>query len=306
MKRLLQRHSFVLMFVLASCRSEQEAAPAPVADVPVESATRLLIRNVDIQLTSSAAVHIEELRGELAGTNGQTINFDDSRSYAVNIADSKATLTPENLARLLNDHAFAYKDAPVKKLEIRLEGGEMHVKGSLNKAIDVPFEIRGRPEVTADGEIALRATSIRAAGVPVKGLLDIIGADVADVVDEKRVPGMRIVNDTVFVSVRILPPPALVAGFSAVSVGSDRIAVSLSGGATPGEFSGPQGENYLRVEGGPTQFLNMTMHRTKLQLLDATPPDPLKFNLYNYRPQLVAGAVRVEPGDGLVIQLGDQ
>jgi hypothetical protein len=298
--------SIVVLSLVTACGSEKNA-PSPIAETPAAvPATKTVIRNVLLQMTEAASVHILELYGELTAREGHTLNFDDPRSYIVSMGQSKVSLTSENLARLLNDHAFAYKDAPVRKIEIELEQDELQVKGSLNKAIDVPFEIRGRPEVTPQGEIALTATSIRAAGVPVKGLLELVGAEVADLVNEKKVSGLRIIDNTIVVSVGIIPPPSIKGRFSAVSVHPGRIAISLQGDAPPVDFATPKAGNYLVLKGGITRFLKLTMHQTDLQLVDQKPADPLTFNLYDYRPQLMAGNVRVVTDDGLVIYLPDE
>ena len=305
MKRSVLCSVAALLSVVA-CRSEQNTPP-PVAEAPAaSSATKTVIKNVLLQLTETVAVHIQELRGELSAREGQTLSFDDPRSYVVSIASSEVSLTPDNLAKFLNDHAFAYKDAPVRKIEIEMKEGELRMKGLLNKVVDVPFEIRGRPEVTSKGEIALTATSIRGAGVPVKGLLGVFGGDLDALVDEKKVRGLRIVENTIFVSIAIVPPPSINGRFSAVAVHPDRIAISLRGDAPAVDIATPETGNYLVLQGGTSQLLKMTMHHTDLQLVDEKPADPFRFNLHNYRPQLVAGSVGVTTHDGLVIRLPDQ
>ena len=66
------------------------------------------------------------------------------------------------------------------------------VKGKLHSKGDVPFETEGTIEATKDGQIRIQAQKIKAVKVPVKGLMDLLGLKLADLINTKRVAGVRV------------------------------------------------------------------------------------------------------------------
>ena len=233
------------VWLFVACQSESNndtPDPAPSTDgaAAAVQTTRALIKNVMLRITDRGLVHILELYGELAPKNNQVTDFDDAQTYSVTIGNARVSLTPSDLSLLLNDHAFAYEDTPIKEVEIKLEGNEIQAKGTLDKVINIPFEIRGNLSVTPQGHIALTPTSVRAAGVSVKGLLDLFGAEVEDVVNLYEARGIRIEDNTIIISLAVMPPPSVHGRFTSVDVRSGRIELSLEGSASPGKVATPR------------------------------------------------------------------
>ena len=54
------------------------------------------------------------------------------------------------------------------------------MRGKLQKGVAVPFSMTAAVSAAADGSMRLHAEKLKAVGVPVKGLLDLLGLDVAD------------------------------------------------------------------------------------------------------------------------------
>jgi hypothetical protein len=77
----------------------------------------------------------------------------------------------ESLTRLLNNHVFHYEGSPLKELSVTADGPRLKLKGTVHKGIDLPFTILADPSVDGDGALRLRAHSIKALGIPTKGLL---------------------------------------------------------------------------------------------------------------------------------------
>jgi hypothetical protein len=84
----------------------------------------------------------------------------------------------------------------IKNFTVVNEPQKVTVSGTLKKIIPVKFTIEGT--LSTDGtSIALHATSFKADGVPVKGLLGIFGKDLSSVVKVKGVQGISVQHDTI-------------------------------------------------------------------------------------------------------------
>jgi hypothetical protein len=84
------------------------------------------------------------------------------------------------------------------------------VKGRLHSKGDLPFESEGSLSATDDGEIRIHIQRIKAAHLPVKGIMDLLGVKIANLISTKKVRGIRVDGDDVLIDVeQILPPPRI-------------------------------------------------------------------------------------------------
>jgi hypothetical protein len=69
------------------------------------------------------------------------------------------------------------------------------LRGKMKKVISLPFTVAG--PVTTDGRnLDLHAQSIKALGIPVKGLLDALGKELGDMIQSESVHGVAATGDT--------------------------------------------------------------------------------------------------------------
>ena len=171
--------------------------------------TQAEMRNVDFHVDESIVLRIRMLRGRLLrAKNAVPPTFDDKNSFQLEIDSGEIAIDASGLSDLMNRYVFAYRDAPLKNIEIRTEGDKIKQKGTLHKGIDVPFEVEGALEPTPDGQIRFRTTSIRSAHVPVKGLMELFGVKMAKLINVNEARGVRIEkNDLILYPERIIPPP---------------------------------------------------------------------------------------------------
>src|SRR5882757_1940048 len=112
------------------------------------------------------------------------------------------------LTNVHNQYVFAAPDSPIKDVDVTIRGSFLLVKGKLHSKGDVPFETEGTIGATKDGQIRIQAQKIKAVKVPVKGLMDLLGLKLADLINTKRVAGVRVDGDSLFLDPQqILPPP---------------------------------------------------------------------------------------------------
>jgi len=194
----------------------------------------------------------------------------------------------------MNRHVFAYDGSPLKNLVLGADGVRIKMKGKLHKGIDVPFSSTASITPTSDGRMRLHVESMKALGIPAKGLLGIFGLELDDVMDIKRRRGVDMQdNDIVIAPGQVLPPPEIRGRLTRVAVQGNRLMQTFDDPAhgRPARLTlpSPGSPNYVYFGGGDIRFGKLTMHEADLQLIDADPGDPFDFFPPRYNAQLVAG-----------------
>ena len=259
---------------------------------------RAEIRNVMYHFTDSISVHIFHLEGELVpvGKPGLPV-FDDASSFAIDIRSAEISITTEALANALNQYAFAASDAPIKGITISTQGSKLKIKGRLHSKGDLPFESEGSLSVTPNGEIRVHTEKVNAAHLPIKGLMDLLGTTIAEMIDTRKVRGVRAEkDDLVLTPSEAFPPPHIQGRLSSVAIRGNEIVQQYGKSSPPSvKISG----NYMAYRGAQLRFGKLTMSNTDLTLIDMDPQDPFDFYLDHYQDQLVAGYTKSTPSFGL-------
>jgi hypothetical protein len=252
------------------------------------------------------SVHIRRLHGELApqGQNQFPI-FDDKSSFHLKIANAEIAITPAALANVLNSHVLNGHDAPVKNVSIQIEKDKLKIKGNLHSKGDVAFETLGTVSATSDGKIRLHTEKVKALHLPVKGVMDLFGVELADLIKNGKIKGIQIEKDDLILdSEQILPPPQIQGKVTAVKLEGNNIV----------QFFGPQEKapakpsmagNFMAYRGNRLRFGKLLMSDTDMILIDADARDPFDFSLDRYKEQLTAGYVKTTPSMGLRVYMPD-
>jgi hypothetical protein len=262
------------------------ARPGPARATAVE----VEMVNVDLHMTPHVTLRVRNLRGRFVPTGNGPPNLDDNNSYVVQVDSGEVGLDEASLNALMNEHVFVGHDAPVKDLEITVEDGLVKQKGKLDKAIDIPFKTKGTVEATADGKIRIHAKAIKSLGLPVKGLMKVLGIEMDDMLKMEAGHGVTVDdNDFIIDPTEVLPPPKLKGLVSAVRIEGDEIVQTFGSG--PAERLKPLAvsKNHIYWRGGNLRFGKLTMRATDLELIDKDPSDPFDFSVAHYNKMLVAG-----------------
>jgi hypothetical protein len=189
-------------------------------------AVQVDMRNVIYHFTDQIAVHIHQLQGRVLPTpRARFPVFDDVESFTFAIAFAEIALSTETLSHILNHYVFAAPDAPLKEIAVTTTGNmRLKVQGKLHTTGGLPFTTEGTPAVTPEGSIRLRTHTITVASVPVKGLLDVLGVKLAQLINTAKVPGVRLEgNDLLLDPAQLLPPPRIAGRVTAVHVHGEQI-----------------------------------------------------------------------------------
>ncbi len=95
-------------------------------------------------------------------------------------------------------HLFGQKlqqnNSRLKDVQVELKDNEVHFSGKMKKLIWMPFEVDG--PVSTDGtNLLVQTKSIKAMGIPVKGLLDALGKHLQTVTGSESPQGVVIKGD---------------------------------------------------------------------------------------------------------------
>jgi hypothetical protein len=268
------------------------------------------MRNVALHAADGVVLDVRRLDGEfVARTAGRPPVFDDPSSYIVRLRDANIGMDALALNGMLRP-ALAAKSSPISDVTIELADGRLHAKGKLHKGITVPFSMTAVVSATPDGRLRLHAEKLKAIGVPVKGLLDLLGLDVADLMKMPPGSGIRAEGDDLLLdATALMPPPRMEGRVRTVAINGNRLALRLQGGATPqgrpATLPLPSAKNYLYFYGGSIRFGKLTMTDADMQLIDADPSNAFDFYPAKYEDQLVAGYSRNTRRKGLQVFMPD-
>ena len=143
----------------------------------------------------------------------------------------------------------------------------------------------------------MHTQKIKAAHVPVKGLMDLLGETISKLIDTSKVRGVRVQGDDLFLTPsELFPPPHIEGRLSSIEIQGNQIVQKYGGSSRPwASLSG----NFMAYRGGQLRFGKLTMSNTDLILLDMDPQDAFDFYLDHYKEQLVAGYTKITPSFGL-------
>jgi hypothetical protein len=305
--KLLSMLVLGLACFIADLQGTLQTQPLAASASPV---VRTEMRNVMYHFTDQAGVHIARLEGIVVPLKGNSLPvFDDPHSFLLAVDFAEISMRTDSLSNVLNQYVFAGSDSPIKDVAITIQGNMLKVKGKLHSKGDAPFETDGTMEPTEDGQIRVQARKIKALKLPVKGLMDLLGLKLADLVSTKKVDGVRLEGDDLILDPqKILPPPHIQGKVTAVRlVGGEIVMVIGDQNYDRGKVAKapPPAGNYMAYRGAQLRFGKLTMADTDLILMDMDPKDPFDFYLDHYKQQLAAGYTKETLDFGLRVYMPD-
>ena len=281
-----------------------------VSDAP----TRVAMRNVAFHVGEGVLLHIASLDGHMQSVKHGVVDFDDKRSYVLSVDTGVVGLTPTDLTNLMNRYVFAYQGAPLRDLSVSIRGGQLGLKGTLHKGVDIPFDITSTVTLTADEKLRIHPTRMRIFSVNGLALMRALGLNLKKMVDLSKAKGVAADgNDLIMDPLIILPPPAIHG--RPVQIRIERGALIQYFGRPPaGTAAAPLSPmmppdttlaNYMFYRGGTLHFGKLYMTDAELIVVDEDSRDPFDFDNDHYQRQLIAGHSRTLPSLGLEVYMPD-
>jgi hypothetical protein len=296
----------VLLIAAADSGIAQPRGVTPQPKPPVPTAVRLEISNADLHVLDDVTIHVPTFDAWMVPQPGQTVSLDDKKTFTMQILQGKTYLKDKDLAALLNDYLLPHAKAPLSNISLHFNGQTVEVKGDLKKGIRVPFSGKAQLDRTPEGEIRLHFTSITAAGILKKGLMDALGIKLSSVAQPQKESRFRIEGDDILFPIHALfPPPRVYGKLTAVSIEGDSLVQVFGDPDAPLPPPRTPAPNYIYFHGGTMRFGKMTMADVDLELVDMEPKTPFDFDLTHYYEQLEYGYSKSLPGFGLLVYAPD-
>jgi hypothetical protein len=166
--------------------------------------------------------------------------------------------------------------------------------------------VKGAVEATPDGKIRIHAKSIKSLGLPVKGLMKVLGIEMDDMLKVEPGHGLTVDdNDFIIDPQTMLPPPHLRGRVTSVRIEGDEIVQVFGDGPVAAKASRARGRNHIYWSGGSLRFGKLTMRDTDLELIDQDQADAFDFSVARYNDMLVAGYSKNTPRLGLKTYMPD-
>jgi hypothetical protein len=280
------------------CCARAEASRQPV---------EVEMSNVNLRMTSDITLQVRHLRGRFNSAPQRAIPYlDDKTSYSVTVDTGIVSIDLASLNALMTQ-TLADDRSNVDKLKISADQeGNLRQKGVIDKAVNIPFNVKAGIEATPDGKLRVHTKSVKGFGIPMKRLMKIFHLEMDDLLRVKPGHGVTVDgNDLLLDPARLLPPPSIRGKITAARLENGAV-VQTFGDGTARHLSPPAvSRNFIYWRGGSLSFGKLTMVATDLELVDMDPKDPFDFSVERWNDQLVAGYSKTTAARGLKAHMPD-
>jgi hypothetical protein len=315
-------------FVLSSCSGRQSAGSAspqkesrvqPVgteppdatrvhtgSGAPASQPVHVEMRNVIFRDDPASVMRIRFFSGALNPAHPNTPpSFDDKHSFTFAIDSAVIATTTADMTMLMNGSVFNYEKSPLTDLRLSTVGQRLKMNATLHKGVAVPIEMTGDLSVTTDGKLRIHADKVRAAHLPVKGMMKALDIQMDDLVDARYARGVSIRGNDMLLDPQFLfPPPYKQGHLTKVAIVGDDIVQTF--GTPPANVTATKPQrNYIHFQGGALRFQRLEMRDADLSIIDRTGGPWFDFYLDHYRDQLAASTVKVTPSGALEVSMPD-
>jgi len=294
-----------LLLALTSATTSPLSAQSNARQGDSNAAVQTQMQNVRYHFTESATVYIKSLSGELLPTEGSEFPvFDNKDSFRVRIGYAEIDIAAPDLASVFNSYVFARDNSPLKGVSMSIENGHLKIKGKLHDVGTIPFETESTLSPTDDGKILLRTGEVKALHVPVKGIMNLFGVEIADLIKNGRIPGVEARGDDLVLDPSLVfPAPHMEGRVTGIRIEGNAIVLTFGDKSRMTKMR-PAG-NYMSFRGNRLRFGKLTMTDVDMILIDMDPTDPFDFFLDHYKDQIAAGYSKISSNSALRIYAKD-
>jgi hypothetical protein len=303
--RELLAGAWCLMLALGAAAAPRVGPQSNPREDESNAAVQTQMKNVGYHFTESATVYIKTLSGELLPAEGAEFPiFDDKESFRLRIRYAEIDIAAGDLASVFNAYVFARASSPLKGVSMSIENGHLTIKGKLHDVGTIPFETESTVSPSDDGRILLRTGKVKALHVPVKGIMNLFGVEIADLIKNGKLPGIEARGDDLVLDPSLVfPAPHMEGRVTATRIEGN--AIVLTFGDKNRATKARQTGNYMSFRGNRLRFGKLTMTDVDMTLIDMDPTDPFDFFLDRYKDQIAAGYSKISSNSALRIFVKD-
>lgn len=280
--------------------SSKKGFDSPEDDGPPKGAvTQFYTRNVVYRVDEDVVVGMPDLNADVVVKRPNQAfvpaNLDD---FVVNVHTGNLVIDDASMTAIFNKFVFNYPGSPLSDLKVANKDGRVALSGTLHKGLPLPFSMEGTLGPDGEGHLVLKPENVKSAGIPVKGIMEIIGLEMANLINS-RAAGVKIEgNNIVIYPGKLLPPPTINCYAIGAKVEQGRVVMILDDKVrrpNP-ELPEPGARNFILMWGGNVLINNHLIMDAKIMQIDMTPNDPMYYYMPLYREQLAAGLTVADHG----------
>ncbi|HSY31711.1 MAG TPA: hypothetical protein VLA42_06965 [Verrucomicrobiae bacterium] len=294
-----------VLLVLMSSASALVGAQSNARPGDSSSGVQTQMQNVMFHFSEAATAYIKTLSGELLPNEGSEFPvFDNKESFRLRIGYAEIDIAAGDLASVFNWYVFARASSPLKGVSMSIENGHLKIKGNLHDVGTIPFETESTLSPTDDGKILLRMGKVKALHVPVKGIMNLFGVEIADLIKNGKLPGVEARGDDLVLDPSLVfPTPHMEGRVTETRIEGNTIVLTF--GDKNRAPKARQAGNYISFRGNRLRFGKLTMTDVDMTLIDMDPTDPFDFFLDRYKDQIAAGYSKISSNSALRIFVKD-
>ena len=293
------RITFVMVLTSALfCCARLEASRQPV---------EVEMSNVDLHMSAGVTLHIRHLRGKFDPAAQRSVPYlDDPKSYSVMVDSGVVAIDLASLNALMTQ-TLAGDNSNVNKVKVSVDDkGNLRQKGEIDKAVNIPFNVKAGIEATPDGKLRVYTKSVKGFGIPMKPLMKMFSIEMDDLLKVKPGKGVEVRdNDLILDPSLLLPAPSMRGAITNARIEGEMIVQTFGDGAVRHLSPPAVSKNFIYWRGGSLSFGKLTMTATDLELVDMDPKDAFDFNVERWNAQLVAGYSKTTSVRGLKAHMPD-
>ena len=164
------RITFVMLLTSAwFCCARLEGCRQPV---------EVEMSNVDLHMSAGVTLHVRHLRGKFDPAAQRNVPYlDDPKSSSVIVESGVVAIDLASLNALMTQ-TLEGDNSNVNKLKVSVDDkGNLRQKGEIDKAVNIPFNVKSGIEATPDGKLRVYTKSVKGFGVSMKPLMKIFSIE---------------------------------------------------------------------------------------------------------------------------------
>ncbi len=271
--------------------------------IPLTGAVHFQARSIVFHVMDGVHLNVNSVDALLEPTStDEPVTLDDPESMKVQLLSAGATISAADMTTLLNHYALPESKLPIHSVEVSFQDNEVQITGKVHKVFEVPFKASATIGITPHGNFHLHFNKITVAGFLHKGVLDLLGLNIADLA--KGAENFHVHDDDVDFPLHILfPAPHFSGHLQSVGIEGDKL-VQVFGKPEPFAPAPVPAQHYIYLRGGVLDFGRLSMHGVDLELLNKEADQTFELSLQNVFLQALPGYMKNLPDHGLVAYLG--
>jgi hypothetical protein len=181
----------LLALILLMTALPHAATPNEQSTCPVGPPKHISIKEGEYSPTPGATIRLENFAGQIVPL---TQELPECFRNLTLVESGSITLSSESITRLFNSKAGA--NPKMKDMKIVTEGQRLNITGKVHKLVDINFQIEGPLQPMQHGDVRMNVENIHADGMPLKGLMNFFGSDLAGLMGSGSTPGVTAQNNS--------------------------------------------------------------------------------------------------------------